>query len=106
MSYLINRQTVIDAVHEELDECLIWDESGEFTANEVERIIYTLPSIQPEREKGMWDSIGYQQFRCTRCFAEYTQKQLEGMKAYLSDSIFPNYCPECGADMRGEQNDS
>ena len=36
---LISRQAAIDAVHEEFDGCLVWDESGEHTANEIERII-------------------------------------------------------------------
>ena len=48
MSDLISRQAAIDAVHEEFDECLVWDESGETTANEIERILDGLPSVQQE----------------------------------------------------------
>ena len=43
---LINRQDAIDAVHKEFDECLVWDESGQYTADEVESILYGLPSAQ------------------------------------------------------------
>lgn len=49
MSDLIDRQAAIDEVHKEFDECLVWDESGECTADEVERILESLPSAQPEQ---------------------------------------------------------
>lgn len=45
----ISRQAAIDAVHEEFDDCLVWDESGQRTADEFEIIINRLPSAQPER---------------------------------------------------------
>ena len=48
MSDCISRQAAIDAVHEEFDDCLVWDESGEHTADEVERILDRVPSAQPE----------------------------------------------------------
>jgi len=48
-----------------------------------------LPSAQPERKKGEW-SDGYRWQRCSLC------KQT-GKKSW-------NYCPNCGADMRGEQD--
>lgn len=47
MSDLIDRQAAIEAVHEEFDECLVWDESGKCTADEVEIILESLPSAQP-----------------------------------------------------------
>ena len=47
-------------------------------------------SAQPERKKGEW-SDGYRWQRCSLC------KQT-GKKSW-------NYCPNCGADMRGEQHD-
>ena len=50
MSDLIDRQAAIDAVHEEFDECLVWDESGRRTADEVEQILDKLPAVQPQPE--------------------------------------------------------
>ena len=50
MSDLIERQAAIDAVHKEFDDCIVWDESGMTTANEVERILDSVPSAQPEPE--------------------------------------------------------
>ena len=64
MNDLISRQAAIEAVHKEFDECLVWDESGETTANEVEKILEELPSAQPQRwipcserlpEDGTWN---------------------------------------------------
>ncbi len=45
---LISRQAAIDLVHKEFDECLVWDESGRTTADEVERILDSLPSVDQE----------------------------------------------------------
>lgn len=44
MRDLISRQAAIKAIHDEFDECLVWDESGECTANEVERVLDGLPT--------------------------------------------------------------
>ena len=46
---IIYAEDAIDAVHAEFDECLVWDESGQYTADEVERILTEVPSAQPER---------------------------------------------------------
>lgn len=43
MSDYIERQAVIDAVHEEFDGCTVWDASGERTADEFESIIDRVP---------------------------------------------------------------
>lgn len=48
MKDTIERQDAIDAVHKEFDGCLVWDESGETTANAVEEILDNVPSAQPE----------------------------------------------------------
>ena len=47
----ISRQAAIDAVHEEFDDCLVWDESGKRTADEFEIIINRLPSAQATHEE-------------------------------------------------------
>lgn len=44
----IERQDAIDAVYKEFDGCLVWDESGETTANAVEEILDGVPSAKPE----------------------------------------------------------
>lgn len=49
MKDTIYRQAAIDAVHNEFDDCIVWDESGMTTANEVERILDSVPSAQPDQ---------------------------------------------------------
>ena len=71
---LISRQAAIDAL-----DCI----------NGAEEVLRALPPAQPEREKGKW-SDGYRWQRCSLC------KQT-GKKSW-------NYCPNCGADMRGEKD--
>lgn len=60
-----------------------------------------MPTIEPERKKGKWikHSIGHEHtpwgFDCSEC-GEWLVVGEEIVKKY-------NYCPNCGADMRGEQ---
>lgn len=66
--------------------------------------ILNLPSAQPDRRKGKWEFIGYQVFVCTACGACYSQSQLEYLRTRETDPEFPDFCPMCGADMRGVTN--
>ena len=68
--------------------------------NRLEGYIMQLPSAHPERKKGKWiekeDPYGF--FNsipvCSECGC--TTKMRERY----------NFCPNCGADLRGEQDDS
>lgn len=53
-----------------------------------------------EKKKGRWNFIGNQMFECTECGVCYTQSQFNQMRVRITDSISPNFCPSCGADMR------
>ena len=60
-----------------------------------------IPSAKPERKTGRWIPVtngrgGHQCDRCG-CYAPSYQSGTE----WLS-----NFCPECNADMRGEQDDN
>ena len=61
--------------------------------------------VQPVK-RGKWDFQGYQLFKCTNCKEMFTQNQLEAMQNHkdCEEWDFPNFCPHCGADMRGEDN--
>ena len=52
------------------------------------------------KKKGRWNFIGNQMFECTECGVCYTQSQFNQMRVRITDSISPNFCPSCGADMR------
>ena len=84
---LIDRQQAID----KFDPWLKVKGYSEGELNVLKAVLYELrvmPPVQPERPKGKW-SDGYRWQRCSLC------KQT-GRKSW-------NYCPTCGADMRGEQ---
>lgn len=61
--------------------------------------------VQPVKH-GEWDFQGYQLFKCTNCKEIFTQNQLEAMQNHIDQEefTFPNFCPNCGADMRGDTN--
>jgi hypothetical protein len=55
-----------------------------------------LPSAGPERMKGAWINEG-RIIRCNKCKIGYAT--VKGMKSALTY----NFCPNCGADMRGDE---
>ena len=72
----------------------------------VEWLVEKTPTIEPERKKGKWvyhesQNDRYDDMVCPFCKKSYT------VDAYRIDDIgFTaedfNFCPNCGADMRGE----
>lgn len=53
-------------------------------------IIDNLPPIQPIRPKGKWMNVLEDIYHCNLCKKSHCFKT--------------NFCPNCGADMRGEEN--
>ena len=69
---------------------------------DVEQLLRAAPTITPEPVRGEWKYRNYRHeprvyitgwYACTRCNSGI--ERIEGMRA-------PNFCPNCGADMRGE----
>lgn len=55
-----------------------------------------MPSAEPERQRGKWTTIeapkGYCNYMaCTVCQTKFVEEDY-------------NFCPECGADMRGGED--
>lgn len=91
MDELIKRQDAIDILNK-LD---VSDGVGISSVacdlqEEAIRSIENLPSVQSERKTGKW--IGTTTAECSECRSLYP--------AFMK---FANYCPNCGAYMRGEQ---
>lgn len=99
MSDLIRRQDAIDAVKKRMHETMDYQDLYlpihlEMCMEEALDTEY-LPSAQPERKKGKWRVVSRQAdsftaYRCSEC----------------NELVYArtNFCPNCGADMRGENN--
>ena len=46
-----------------------------------------------------WKFIGDNLFKCNACGYIANTKWLEDWKQKTTDTIFPNFCPNCGAKM-------
>ena len=103
MSDLISRQAAIDTLKK-----AYWDKDIQFAKDDpcivdamtdwAIRQIKDLSSAQPERKKGRWifeECKGNTYFRCSEC-GEIVTSAIMGFPRY-------EYCPMCGADMRGEE---
>ena len=89
----ISREQAIDAVRATL---LAWSYMPEWRDNKIIEAVEQLPTIQPKR--GRWIDKGV----CTyvdNCRHLYKCDQCGG--GWLDT---PDFCPNCGADMRGEQD--
>ncbi len=53
-----------------------------------------------ERPQGEWKEFKYGLYYCSRCF-ERVDKDIERIESLVSKGERSNYCPACGADMRG-----
>jgi len=109
MDDLISRQATVKAIEQHKTAALeghIWDERIEHGYAAAHRhlvdIIEQLPSVQPERKTGRWipDNTDYYRtkFICSAC-GESEEVPTMG----FGYAPMWGYCPNCGADMRGEQ---
>lgn len=56
--------------------------------------IDAMPTIE-ERKTGKWIKFDYPWYQCSECGAVRENK-----------SFLENFCPNCGADMRGEEHET
>ena len=107
---LISGQAAIDAIEDYLDEYSGLDEEGYHGEKwcamaEARMVIENLPSAQPKRKTGKWNGYNADNpdwlrddgspvfLTCSECY---------GM-VMNNGSAHWNFCPNCGADMRGGQ---
>ena len=100
MNDLISRQAAIDAIEHRLAEPAYQHEGEDWYVgmNCAESELYELPSAQPERKKGKW--IDYSDEGYVECPFCHSATNCDGNKDEL------HFCFSCGADLRGEQDDS
>ena len=103
MNDLISRQAAIDAFLTELTKRERKNLLHTWSTVEVKYFVVDmlekLPSAQLERKKGEWIPVtnGRGGFECDQCH-NYAPSYQDGVE-WLS-----GFCPNCGADMRGEQD--
>ena len=103
---MIYLDDAIDSITDELDKITYLHDAIEaiaghdttngtvkaFTGKEVINILRSLPSVQLERESGEWVDDGDPlTFTCSKC----------GYSVARHNNT--NFCPNCGADMRGKE---
>lgn len=100
MSDLIERRAAIDKINRIVEVNHLNPEFVWFTPLGVQQLIRDLPSVQPERKTGKWidgkldwHGIAMERY-CSEC----------GQLLTSAKTVHMNYCPNCGADMRGEQD--
>jgi len=81
----ISRQAAID--------CVTYD--VEYTI----KCLKDLPGAEPERKKGEWIVISeFEDCRYVKC------NQCKITQVFYHNKPLTNFCPNCGADMRGERD--
>lgn len=93
MDDLISRRAAIDALMERFKRV----PTNAIIAKDV---ISKLPSAQPERKNARWIPVinGRGGHECSRCH-NYAPSYKNG------DEYLANYCPNCGAYMKGKPNE-
>lgn len=94
MEDLISRQAVLDALNNiEIPRNASWYQYYQHALTAVDK----LPSAEPKQVKSRWEpvQIWYKGRVCMECGTVFEKVDIGNGKA--------NFCPYCGADMRGEQ---
>ena len=98
MSDLISRQAAIDGLRDYLvgKRC---PDDGTLTCRLIENeVINKLPPIQPKKGKWIKTARWGRVYYCDQC---RNYLDFDGVNAGRGST---NFCPNCGADMRGEQD--
>ena len=105
MDDLIERQAAIEEINN------ICPVDTEYDCTLLDRVdvrcaLSDLPSAQPDRKKGNWiygeDEYGIDGYHCDKCGFFVPWDYAHKFISYIEDY---NFCPSCGADMRGSNNE-
>ena len=94
MKDLISRQAAIDALQKCRKHCIDPFDSYHIDIQDAENQLSKVPTIQPKPHEGRWVDG-----RCNKCGG---QAPFWAMASTYYESDF---CPHCGAKMKGAQNE-
>ena len=97
MSDLIDRQETINYFFRP------YSNEETYSNTDIERILKSMPAVKSDKKYGVWHTIhGHTSKnvdrRIVRCSECYSDLSMRGVNAGRSNA---NFCPYCGADMRG-----
>ena len=98
---LISRQMAIDAITDEL-----MPPTPLSAVIRAKNRFKDLPAVQPETHKGHWIG-GDGSYICSECNGspmDFINTMGDSFDAYVETPM--NFCPNCGADMRGKQDET
>jgi hypothetical protein len=100
MNDSISRQAAIENIREMAPELFsAYQHYAYINKQETLIRLMMLPSVEPQRKKGKWRHYeGY--LTCSECGTEYD----DDIMTHCCDDV-PKFCPNCGADMRGKNDD-
>lgn len=87
-----DKERIEDYVSREVVLSLLRYWGGVYMNDKIMEMIESLPPVTPTEKTGRWVAERY----CSEC--EWDKKDAE-----LVCNIPTNYCPNCGADMRGKE---
>jgi len=80
-----------------------YDRLHEGPPGKARTLIENAPTIEPEKKRGKWFNEDTEKMECNCCHHVFDSSSLMNADdEYFWD--YPNFCPNCGADMRGEQD--
>jgi len=105
----------VEAFREEMDNHYPFDKHTQdhdpilnFAKSQIIRLLATFPSadVEPIRH-GRWDIIEYEYFTCSECGYDFWNgcDCTAEAKEKLTNGVYPNYCPNCGARMDGKEQE-
>lgn len=105
----ISRQVLKRAMYHEafevVSEMQKWDGGCWIRYELVEKIVDSMPSVQPKQKTGRWIYGQDELFvSCSECGMETTRNEIRGIALFGKDE--PKFCPNCGAKMERENSKS